>query len=81
MPGRVRTGRTIGDYSPCALTFSPCLVEIMRHHSCGPGSPLPSPAVPYQLLHSLFLPSLTISSGSSDSLANTHVVFYKCSSQ
>ena len=51
--GRVRTGRTIGDYSPCAWTFGTCQVEIMRHHSCGPPqSPavpcsLPSPYTPY----------------------------------
>jgi len=45
-PGKVRTGRTIGDYSPSAWTSGTSKVDIihqkdsfniMRHHSCSPG--------------------------------------------
>ena len=42
-PGRVRTGRTIGDCSPSAWTFGTSQVDIMKHHSCGPR---PSTTVP-----------------------------------
>ena len=42
-PRRVRTGRTIGDYSLSAWTFGTSQAETMRHHSCGPR---PSPTVP-----------------------------------
>ena len=52
-PGRVRTGQTIGDYSPSAWIFGTSKVKIMRHDSCCPQqSPavhcsLPSPYTPY----------------------------------
>ena len=47
-PGRVRTGRTIADYSPSAWTFGTSQGDIMRHHSCGPPPSSPMPGRPPQ---------------------------------
>jgi len=63
-PGKVRTGRTIGDYSPSAWTTCTSQVEMMHlqtdsfpfmiHHSCRPRQ---SPAVPHDSRPSSTFPS------------------------